>query len=68
MQQHRPTSHHPSNFKFISKGIITEPGKLITFPFDVTVTVYQSISIISHIVFLCKVIFSLFILPINLNK
>ena len=50
------------------KGINTEPGKLTTHPFSVTVTFCQSISIISHIVFLCKVTFSLFILPINLNK
>ena len=50
------------------KGIITEPGKLTTLPFSVTVIFCQSISIISHIVFLCKVIFSLFILPVNLNK
>ena len=49
-------------------GIINEPGKLTTLPFSVTVTFHQSISIISHIVFLCKVTLSLFILPINLNK
>ena len=49
-------------------GIITEPGKLITFQLNVTVTGHQSISIISHNVFLCKVTFSLFILPVNLNK
>ena len=49
-------------------GIITEPGKLITFPLNVTVTGLQSISITSHIVFLCYIIFSLFILPVNLNK
>ena len=48
--------------------MITEPGKLITFPLNVIVTGHQSISIISHDVFLCKVIFSLFILPVNLNK
>ena len=49
-------------------GIITDPGKLITFPLNVTVTSHQSISITSHNVFLCKVIFSLFILTVNLNK
>ena len=49
-------------------GIITEPGKLITFPLNVTVTSHQSNSIISHNVFLCSVTFSLFMLPVNLNK
>ena len=49
-------------------GIITEPGKLITFPFNVTVTGLQSISITSLSIFLCKVIFSLIKLPVNLNK
>ena len=49
-------------------GIITEPGKLITFPLNVTVTGCQSISITSHNLFLCSVIFSLFILPVSLNK
>ena len=48
--------------------MITEPGKLITFPLNVNVTGHQSISIISHSVFLCSIIFSLFILPVNLNK
>ena len=49
-------------------GVITEPGKLITFPLNVIVTGHQSISIISHNVFLCSVTFSLFMLPVNLNK
>ena len=48
--------------------MITEPGKLITFPLNVIVTGHQSISITSHIIFLCNVIFSLFMLPVNLNK
>ena len=48
--------------------MITEPGKLITFPLIVTVTSLQFISLTSYKVFLCKVIFSLFILPVNLNK
>ena len=48
--------------------MITEPGKLITFPLNDTVTSLQSISITSHNVFLCSVIFSLLILPVNLNK
>ena len=44
-------------------GIITEPGKLITFPPNVIVIGCQSISIISHNVFAkYKVIFSLFML------
>ena len=50
------------------KGIITEPGKLITFPFTITVTFYQSISNISHTLFLCNLMSSLSKLPINLNK
>ena len=50
------------------KGIITEPGKLITFPFTVTVTFFQSISNISHTLFLCNLISSLCKLPVNLNK
>ena len=49
-------------------GMITEPSKLIIFPLNVTVIGCQSISIISHNVFLCKDIFSLYILHINLNK
>ena len=49
-------------------GMITEPGKLITFPLNVIVMGHQSISIISHNVFLCSITFSLFILPVNLNK
>ena len=49
-------------------GMITEPSKLITFPFNVTVTGLQSISITSLIVFLCSVTFSLLMLPVNLNK
>ena len=48
--------------------MITEPGKLITFPLNVIVTGLQSISIISHNVFLCSVIFSLFMPPVNLSK
>ena len=48
--------------------MITEPGKLITFPLNVILTGCQSISIISHNVFLCSVTFSLFMLPVNLNK
>ena len=50
------------------KGIITEPGKLIKFPFTVTIMFCQSISSISHILFLCRVMTSLCIIPINLNK
>ena len=50
------------------KGIITEPGKLITFPFTITVTFFQSISSISHTLFLCNLILSLCKLPVNLNK
>ena len=50
------------------KGIITEPGKLITFPFTIIVTFFQSMSSISHTLFLCNLKSSLCKLPINLNK
>ena len=50
------------------KGIITELGKLITFPFTITVIFFQSISNISHTLFLCNLISSLCKLPVNLNK
>ena len=48
--------------------MITQPGKLNMFSLNVIVTGCQSISIISHNVFLCSVTFSLFMLPVNLNK
>ena len=50
------------------KGIITEPGKLITFPFTITVTFFQFISSISHTLFLFNLISSFCKLPININK
>ena len=59
------------SIKFLNlslNGIITEPGKLITFPLNVVITSLQSISNTSHNVSLCSVTFSLFMLPVNLNK
>ena len=50
------------------KGMITEPGKLTTFPFTDNVTFFQSIYNMSHTLFLCNVISSFCNLPINLNK
>ena len=68
MQQQRSTFIIHLILNLSQNEIITEPGKLITFPLNVTVTGCQSISIISHNIFLYSVIFSLFMLPVNLNK
>ena len=41
-----------SNFEFVSKLIVTDLGKLILYPFKVTLTSCQSHSIISQNIFL----------------
>ena len=68
MQQQRFTFYYLLILNLSQNGIITEPCKLITFPLNVIITGFQSISNISHNVFLCSVTFSLFMLPVNLNK
>ena len=48
--------------------IVTYFGKLILFPFKVMLTSFQSISIISQILFLCNLTFSEVNVPVILNK
>ena len=50
------------------KGIMTEVGRLMSFPFKVTLTSFQSISNTSQIQFLLKLIHSGVNLPLILNR
>ena len=61
-------SDKTSNFEFVSQLIVTDFGKLILFPFKVTLTSLQSISIISQILFLFTLKFLEVNVPIILNK
>ena len=57
-----------SNLESVSKLYLTDFGKFISFPFKVTLTSFQSISIISQILFLFNLTFSEVNVPIILKR
>ena len=56
------------NLDLSQNFIVTDFGKLILCPFKVRLTSFQSISIISQILFLVNIIFSEVSSPVILNK
>ena len=48
MEEQGISFYYSSNFKFISQGIITDVSNFILFPYNVILTSFQSISMISH--------------------
>ena len=59
---------NPSNLNLSLSGIVTDAGRFILFPFKVTLTSFQSISIMSPHIFLFNVTCSGINFPVILSK